>query len=262
MIVTLFVVFSIFIATYYTCYPRLLMNSIRNENENAVRFHLSLHGGINRLNYPKISVFENYTYYSPFSYACSIDSRPELLQMLISSGAQMEGDDWHFSGMYYLLTIKGTNNASNVELLIENGFDPNYIEYFQQPILQLSIEKMRTESDYDSQFHFEIYSILLENGATQQDKDIFSIVSNSNLLILQEHIQNETLDLDVTNGNGQTALMLASGANPLSTNVDIVTLLLEAGANASLSDLNGMTALDYAYLSGNQEIIDLLLAHE
>src|SRR3989339_1761043 len=145
MIIVLTVVLSFILAFYYTFYPNILMKSILDEDISAIKIHLTLRGGINRLNHPKIRVFENYTYYSPFTYACSIDSSTEILEMLIDSGAKMEGDDWHFSGMYYLLVHKGTNNIANIELLLDKGFDPNYVEYYHKRLLILSIEKMLNE---------------------------------------------------------------------------------------------------------------------
>ncbi|MDD3130108.1 MAG: ankyrin repeat domain-containing protein [Candidatus Izemoplasmatales bacterium] len=252
----------IFISTtvlgYFALYPTNLMKSIDNENESAIKFHLKLHGGINRLNYPKIGVFENYTYHTPFSYACSVGASPQILELLIESGAKMEGDDWHFSGMYYLLTINNQNNLENIELLLDNGFNPNYIEYYQQRLLELSISPMRGEIEYDLLLHFNIYELLVERGATQISSDIFEIIEVSNGLILESHIENKNLDLDVQNSDGQTALMIVSGANSELINEEMVRPLINAGADKTIIDSNGKTALDYALNSGNQIIVDIL----
>ncbi|WP_369750914.1 ankyrin repeat domain-containing protein [Pontibacter sp. BAB1700] len=60
--------------------------------------------------------------------------------------------------------------------------------------------------------------------------------------------------MNVQNGNGGTALMFASmfGRN------DLIGLLVKHGADKSLKDQRGLTALDLARQQGNEEGIKLL----
>ncbi len=61
-------------------------------------------------------------------------------------------------------------------------------------------------------------------------------------------------DVNIQNGMGGTALSFAAMFNK----VGLVKLLLENGAEKSLKDNQGITALQQAERQGFQEIIDLL----
>ena len=63
------------------------------------------------------------------------------------------------------------------------------------------------------------------------------------------------VDLNASNKEGLTALMLASQCGSLLT----VRQLTEYGANLNVSDQNGMTALMWASQEGHLEIVQYLL---
>jgi ankyrin repeat protein len=60
--------------------------------------------------------------------------------------------------------------------------------------------------------------------------------------------------LDVSAGTGMTALMMAV----VSDHFEAVNILLQAGADVSLRNRGGQTALDAAEKGGNADIISLL----
>jgi ankyrin repeat protein len=141
--------------------------------------------------------------------------------------------------------------------MLDEGFDPNYIEYYQKSLINLSVEKMKNEIVYDAKLHFDFYCLLKEYGAKEHDEDIFTIIHSSNVLVLEKFLENRDLNVDVLT-NSQTALMLVSGADLKLMNVEMVKILLNNNADKTIKDQSNKSALDYAMLSGNQEIIDLL----
>ena len=62
------------------------------------------------------------------------------------------------------------------------------------------------------------------------------------VLAVREYIE-QNVDVDYTNGNGQTALMRAARYN---NQTDVLDALLAAGADVSLTDTNGYSALMFA----------------
>lgn len=64
----------------------------------------------------------------------------------------------------------------------------------------------------------------------------------------------KSVDLDSTDANGITALMLAVQFK----NVEMVKKLVKAGANKTLKCKQSKTAFEYAVFSNNEEIINLL----
>jgi ankyrin repeat protein len=71
---------------------------------------------------------------------------------------------------------------------------------------------------------------------------------------LVDELISKKANLDLTDGNGMTALMLAVQF----TNVEMVKKLVSAGANKALKCKQDKTAFEYAAFSGNEQIINIL----
>lgn len=71
---------------------------------------------------------------------------------------------------------------------------------------------------------------------------------------LVDELFNKNVNLDLTDANGITALMLAVQFK----NVEMVKKLVSAGANKELKCKQDKTAFEYAAFNGNEEIINLL----
>ncbi|CAM9981389.1 unnamed protein product [Scytosiphon promiscuus] len=67
-------------------------------------------------------------------------------------------------------------------------------------------------------------------------------------------------DLNATNAQGCTALMLACGVDEAEHALALAKLLLEAGARTDAVDKGGRCALHYAAYSGNADLIKMLLS--
>ena len=63
-------------------------------------------------------------------------------------------------------------------------------------------------------------------------------------------------DVNLPNKDGATPLMLAVVFQQ--TPLDVITILLKAGANANAKDKDGKTALDYARESNNSQAVTAL----
>lgn len=71
---------------------------------------------------------------------------------------------------------------------------------------------------------------------------------------LVDQLFDKSVNLDLTDGNGITALMLAVQFK----NVEMVKKLVKAGANKEIKCKQNKTAFEYAVFSNNEEIINLL----
>ena len=81
--------------------------------------------------------------------------------------------------------------------------------------------------------------------------------------IMQGHVQRAHMwieagvDVNVTTGNGRTALLEATSRTPLS--LQVVEWLLEAGTDPNISDKDGIVPLHYAARYGLELVVEKLL---
>jgi len=84
--------------------------------------------------------------------------------------------------------------------------------------------------------------------------DFFNAALEGNLNTVSKAVK-AGMDVNITNQNGSTALMLAA----FNGHKHIVKYLLENGANVNMKDQNGRTALIYSASGNNAETVDLLI---
>ena len=104
----------------------------------------------------------------------------------------------------------------------------------------------------------DVAKFLIENGAdlnyvSVNGTALMACVFKSEFELVDELISKKT-NVDLTDGNGMTALMLAVQF----TNVEMVKKLVSAGANKALKCKQDKTAFEYAAFSGNEQIIHIL----
>ena len=90
---------------------------------------------------------------------------------------------------------------------------------------------------------------------TEDHKSFFRAASTGDLKTIKQLIIRNKIDINITNQEGRTALMIAS----LEGHVDIVILLLDNGASVNMQDKNGWSALMYASYVGSIDVIKVLL---
>ena len=110
--------------------------------------------------------------------------------------------------------------------------------------------------------YVEVVEILIANGADVNATSIYGTTALGEAASKgNNQIVNLLLDASAAIDNSQTAsktpLMWAADFDQPHT----VELLLERGANPSLTNKDGLTALDFALEGGHEDVVALLEAH-
>ncbi|TDZ19689.1 Ankyrin repeat-containing protein [Colletotrichum orbiculare MAFF 240422] len=99
--------------------------------------------------------------------------------------------------------------------------------------------------------------------AAREDDDgrlpIHWAASSNSLEIVLLLTQLQSFDPDVQDSSGWTPLMIAAS---LKDGEDLVSLLLQKGANVSLNNLNGQSVLHFVASKNNLDVARMLLNHE
>jgi len=154
------------------------------------------------------------------------------------------------------------NDIEMVELLIEHGADVNQVEQsFQYTPLHYAAELNLPE----------IIKILLDNGSdpTQTQRQysetplhtaVIGYTEAGSVKAIQALLDGG-VDVDIRAASMMTPIMyMLFNGNP-SQMTEIVTMLLDGGADLTSQDVNGDTALHYAARQGRSEVIPLLIEH-
>lgn len=137
-----------------------------------------------------------------------------------------------------------------LELYIEGGGNPNYIDEEGVPLLCKILRKDEKKLAYH----------LIERGA---NVTLVAADRGTNALMeaasrghgdLAAHLIKLGSPIDLPSKEGQTALILAMG----NQYKDTARVLIEAGADGTLIDNLGMSALKYAQLYGFRKLVDLI----
>ena len=134
-----------------------------------------------------------------------------------------------------------------VRLFLEAGFNASQRDTRGTPVLSLAIRNS----------HYEIASLLLEYGAEinlcAEDRSYSALMEAAQIGDLKtvQLLLSKNADTNIQGKNGQTALILAVGRQ----DVKMVKLLIEHHADWNIADHLGMSALGYAKLFNNKEIL-------
>lgn len=157
----------------------------------------------------------------------------ELVQLLLQKGADVNKEGGTVSGITSTpLNIAALNQSLQiVKLLMQTGANPN----------------IQSASN-----GFTALMAALKNPYKSADPEVIKLLVKSGM------------DVDKQTTHGYTALMFAaSGSNTWVTEAhcyEHVTLLLDAGADRTIRDTSGKTALDHAKAKGQSRIVHLLKA--
>jgi uncharacterized protein len=176
------------------------------------------------------------------------------------------------------------DNAGEVGGLLKRGFDPNTLDPQRLPGLYLALRdgslkaattliespktnvEIRTSHDESPLMmaalkgHFELVKQLIERGADVNKTGwtpLHYAATNGHLAIMELLLEQHAY-IDAESPNGTTPLMMAAHYGSPAA----VKLLLEAGADPTLKNQLGMTAIDFAYRANRQEAADLIAASQ
>ena len=183
-----------------------------------------------------------------------------------------------------VMSISNPNIYKIRELLIENGFDPNELDYDNNTPLNLACinnqaftmhylltkganPNILNKKQQNSLFFFihdcDSYAIkkIIKEGANINQQDIYGntplhqylLVHNYDFSCFKEFL-NCGADIKLVNVKKQSPLHIAV----LTCNSGAVKALLENGADINLQDIDGKTPLDYAVNKNFTEIIKLM----
>lgn len=150
------------------------------------------------------------------------------------------------AGTTLLMTAAANGNVPLVEILLRVHANPLKINKYGESALALAALNG----------HVELVRLLVEGGASVNAPGwgaIHYAVFNGHATIVTYLIERGA-DVNVRAPNRYTPLMLAARNGRR----EVVRILLGAGANPSLGDLNGNTAIGIAQEAGNHDIAGLL----
>ena len=189
--------------------------------------------------------------YNPLLFAC-INMHTEVVKLLLEHGANPDllGIDGNEEFMTCLQFACKEEALDMLELLLLYGADPNFHFYPECPPLVEACEYSR----------MGVVKILLEHGADANlsvrgfRMSLFCACENGHLDIASLLLEYGA-DINCVDNLCETPLIVAVRYRRLDK--DLVQLLLERGADPTIADSDGLTALDYA--DGDSEIAQMMI---
>lgn len=179
--------------------------------------------------------------------------RGDLLTVraLIKNGKDVNASA--LDGTTPLIAAAGTCNRKMVELLLQEGADPNSADLHGRTSLSVVVAAGKTSTSA------EIFEVLLSAGAKINPKDptalalLMNAVLNGNLEIVRD-LLTQGIDANSRGADARTPIMLAAREGFLG----IVALLAQNGADLNAQDRYGETALMLAAYNGHTDVVMVL----
>ncbi len=181
-------------------------------------------------------------YATPLHQAVKDINEPEI-RRLVLAGADVNAVD--AKGRTALHLAAPVGRLSIVQFLVEHGANTHVKDKMHKTPLVYAIEKNRVKV-------IMYLSKEVNRQEKAQDENIFILAREGKTEEIRKFFQTE--DINMKNDDGKTILHLACEYGQ----VDVVRLAIELGIDSNLRDYDGRSALNYAKLSGNKEIIKLL----
>jgi ankyrin repeat protein len=169
----------------------------------------------------------------------------KVVRELLRRGADINATDSMLHTPLMLASAGG--HAAVVKYLLRKNGDADRQNYMGETALMLAVQSEQPE----------VVRLLLRKGASPAvtDNKGWTALMLSRSPALSTLLIREGADVDYrVTGNGITALMVAAQEG----NIDLVRILIQAGAEKGLADHNGLSALDYALQRGHKEIETIL----
>lgn len=151
------------------------------------------------------------------------------------------------------------NSVTIVKLLIDHGADINGYGSDCPILIQLSRRIGIGESNI---YEYELFQFLLDSGAdcnwNGYNRVMFNVAEVGNLEIASDYFNNRKYNINDLDLEGRNVLIVAVQREDTSDMLGLIKLLLKCGADKTIIDQNGYTAYDYAVQKGYNEIATLL----
>lgn len=177
----------------------------------------------------------------------------EAVKKILSGGVNIHAQDEN--GVTALIAAAYRNDLAIANLLIEAGADVNKKDQSQQSAYLIST----------SDGFLDLLKLTLRNGADVHSLDQFRgtglvrAADRGHVEIIRELLKTD-IKINHVNNLGWTALLeaiiLGGGS---SRHVEVVRLLVDAGADVNLADGKGVTPLVHTQQRGYQEMVQILL---
>ena len=234
--------------------------------ENSSWDSLSKDGEVDR----NVSMaFQHLPSYTPFEFACK-KCNMEIMKLLIDKGADVnmniDSSSW-FTPLELVLKSGENNRYLAAKLLIEEGADYNYItkSVNKECPLTYCLRTNEEQSDQCTVEGMELFKFLYDN--TKRNELEMQAIYDELLIKAAEENNTAAIEFLIEVGydvnyqspdTGETALIWAT----IHGNKDAVFVILDNGADASVEDFRGRTALYYAKqgadITGDKTIMDLI----
>jgi len=177
----------------------------------------------------------------------------EITRMLLDAGA--DPNTVSANGSSPLIFAAATGNVEVVKLLLRTGANPDYVSEngvssIMAPLAKRNLEVVRTLVAATRP------SVL--NGLRVNGTPLLIVAAKSGDFQIVNALPLAGMDLDLRDGDGQTALMHAARTG----HTQIVSKLLREGADVNARDSNGTTALSKAIIGNRIAVIQVLRSYD
>ena len=196
---------------------------------------------------------------TPLKVACYYRN-VQAVQVLLENGADPNFFFKHCFSPLEAAIVNGPvdqNSVEIVKLLIEHGADINGYGS-EAPILIMLSDRIGSGNPYV----YELFNLLLDFGAdcsfNGYNRVMFDVVRFGSIEIATDYFGTRQYNINDTDPRKQGALIVAVQREDAVDKTELVKLLLLHGADKSITDQDGYTAYDYAVQKGYDEIASLL----
>lgn len=196
---------------------------------------------------------------TPLTIACE-KGNEKIISLLLDSGADINKKDSYTGQTPLLAALHGTkaNRFSIAMFLLEKGADPFSVQKTTSP-LEETLVVLASDDEQTIEEGFELFKYLIERQVSidicRGKENVLTFATHyGNYNVAEFLIKENYFDINSKDLAGDTALIVATKNNQ----AQIIQLLLELGADKSLTDSKGKTAYDYAVELNNKDVIILL----
>uniref|UniRef100_A0A8B9H256 Ankyrin repeat and sterile alpha motif domain containing 6 n=1 Tax=Astyanax mexicanus TaxID=7994 RepID=A0A8B9H256_ASTMX len=167
------------------------------------------------------------------------------------------GADVNFSqkttGWSALMLATLSGKASIAQLLVERGADPDHLNVLSKTAFEVALQLKHKEV---KSYLDSITTVRPQPDAEKKRPDVFSALKLGNAQLVKEILEEDPSQVNLANADGASPLMIAA----VSGQQEVVQLLVEKNADVDKQDgVHGWTALMQATYHGNKDVVKYLL---